>query len=334
MDKTGRMEILVLDHDAVTELLPVGACVDVMRDVLGALARGAAFQPLRSIERPPGVPGMLGMMPGYVAEPEPALGLKFLGIFGGNPAIGKDAHQGMVILLDPTTGEPQAIVNASAITAIRTAAASAAATDALARGDASELAVFGTGVQGMWHVRAIATIRPLSRVRMTGRDATRGAAVAGQLSDELRIPVKYVSDAHNTVDGADIVVTATSAREPLLRRDWLADGAHINAVGACVPAARELDTATVVAARFFTDRRESAIHEAGDYVIAAAEAGLGPDHVVAEIGEVLNGAVPGRRNDEELTVFESLGLAVEDLAAAAYVVEAARKSGAGTRAAF
>src|SRR5215467_11596457 len=170
MHKTERMEILVLDHDAVTELLPVDACIDVMRDVLGALARGAAFQPLRSIERPPGVAGMLGMMPGYVAEPRPALGLKFLGIFGGNPAIGKDAHQGMVILLDSSTGEPQAILNASAITAIRTAAASAVATDVLARPGASELAVFGTGVQGVWHVRAIAAVRDISRVRMTGRD--------------------------------------------------------------------------------------------------------------------------------------------------------------------
>jgi ornithine cyclodeaminase len=334
MHKTERMEILVLDHDAVTELLPVGACIDVMRDVLGALARGAAFQPLRSIERPPGVAGMLGMMPGYVAERRSALGLKFLGIFGGNPAIGKDAHQGMVILLDSSTGEPQAILNASAITAIRTAAASAVATDVLARPDARELAVFGTGVQGVWHVRAIAAVRDISRVRMTGRDAARGANVAAKLADELGIPVIYEPDARRTVDGAEVVVTATSAKEPLLQRDWLATGAHINAVGACVPTARELDTATVAASRFFTDRRESALHEAGDFVIAAAEVGLGPEHVVAEVGELLNGTAAGRDGADELTVFESLGLAVEDLAAGAYVVEAARKAGVGTRAAF
>ena len=328
------MEILVLDHDTVTDLLAVDACIGVMRDTLAALARGAAFQPLRTVERPPGVSGMLGMMPGYLAEPEPVLGLKFLGIFGGNPAIGKDAHQGMVILLDASTGEPQAILNASAITAIRTAAASAVATDVLARRDAHDLAVFGTGVQGTWHVRAIAAVRDLTRVRMTGRDAVRGTAVAAGLESELGIPVAFESDARATLDGADVVVTATSAREPLFERGWLAPGTHINAVGACVPTVRELDTATVTASRFFTDRRESALHEAGDFVIAAAESGIGPEHVIAEIGEVLSGASPGRRSDDELTVFESLGLAVEDLAAAAYVVEAARKAGLGTRAAF
>jgi ornithine cyclodeaminase len=129
-------------------------------------------------------------------------------------------------------------------------------------------------------------------------------------------------------------VTATSATEPLVHRDWLAPGVHINAVGACVPTARELDTATVAAARFFADRRESALHEAGDYVIAAAESGLGPEHIVGEVGDVLNGSVAGRTGDDELTVFESLGLAVEDLAAAAYVVEAAHRTGAGTRARF
>jgi ornithine cyclodeaminase len=328
------VEILVLDHNTVTDLLTVDACIGVMRSTLAALARGAGFQPLRSVERPPGVAGMLGMMPGYVAEPAPVLGLKFLGIFGGNPAIGKDAHQGMVILLDPSTGEPHAILNASAITAVRTAAASAVATDVLARSDARDLAVFGTGVQGTWHVRTIAAVRDLARVRMTGRDATRGADVAAGLAAELGVPVTFEADARATVDDADIIVTATSAREPLFERGWLAPGTHINAVGACVPAARELDTATVVDSRFFTDRRESALREAGDFVIAAAEGGLGPEHIVAEVGEVLNGSAAGRRSDDELTVFESLGIAVEDLAAAAYVVAAARKAGAGTLAAF
>jgi ornithine cyclodeaminase/alanine dehydrogenase-like protein (mu-crystallin family) len=332
--QTKPVEILVIDHDTVTGLLTVDACVGVMRHTLAALARGAAFQPLRTIERPPGVPGMLGMMPGYVAAPDPVLGLKFLGIFGGNPAIGKDAHQGMVILLDPDTGEPQAILNASAITAIRTAAASAVATDVLATPDAHDLAVFGTGVQGVWHVRAIAAVRPLTRVRMTGRDAGRGVSVAAELAAELDLPVTYVPDPRGTVDGADVVVTATSATEPLFRREWLAPGVHINAVGACVPTARELDTATVVDARLFADRRESAVNEAGDFVIAAAEAGLSADHIVGEIGEVLNATVPGRITADGITVFESLGLAVEDLAAARYVVEAARRTGDGASVRF
>src|SRR5262245_16055841 len=241
-----------------------------MRDTLAALARGAGHQPLRSIMRPPGLAGFMGLMPGYVAEPEPAFGVKLLGIFGGNPAIGKDAHQGVVLLLDPSTGEPRAILDASAVTAIRTAAVSAVATDAMARADATELAVLGTGVQGAWHVRTIAAVRPLTRVRMTGRDATRGASVAAGLAKELGLDVTYVADAREAVSGAGIIVTATSSSTPVVERAWLAPGAHVNAVGACVPRARELDTATVKDSRFVVDRAESALNEAGDYVIAAS----------------------------------------------------------------
>jgi ornithine cyclodeaminase/alanine dehydrogenase-like protein (mu-crystallin family) len=306
------VELLVLNHDEVTSLLPMRACVDLMRATLTSLAEGDGLQPLRSVVMVPGLPGFLGLMPGYAGGGRPALGMKFLGIFPGNPKQGKDAHQGLVMLLDPGTGEPRAILDASAITAIRTAAVTAVATDALARPDAKVLAIFGRGVQGRAHARALALVRPLAEIRVVGRDGDAAAAL----------------------EGADIVVTATSSATPVLRREWLSPGTHVNAVGSCVPRDRELDTETVAASRFFVDRRESALNESGDYLIAAREAGLGEAHIVAELGEVLTGASAGRTSPSELTVFKSLGLAVQDLAAAAHAVEAADAAGLGTRVRF
>ncbi len=337
LGKTVPVEILVLGHDDVTELMSVAACIPVMRDTLAALARGDGFQPLRSTARPPGLGGFLGLMPGYV-EVDPAgaavLGIKLLGIFPGNAALGKDSHQGVVLLLDPLTGEPLAVLNAAAITAVRTAAVSAVATDALARPDATDLTIIGAGVQAQWHVSAIAHVRSLSRVRLTARDADRGRAVAARLSEELAVPVSYVLDPAQAVRGADIVVTATNSATPVLRHDWLSAGAHVNAVGACLPALRELDAATVASAALFVDRRESALAESGDVRIAAQEAGFGPEHIRAEVGEVLAGLAPGRTSPEELTVFESLGLAVEDLATAAHICAAAERTGHGTKVTF
>jgi ornithine cyclodeaminase len=321
------VKLLVIGHDAVTDLLKLPDCIAVMRQTLIDLSTGAGHQPLRSTVMPPGLDGFLGLMPGYVGGAVPALGVKLLGIFPGNSAIGKDSHQGVVVLLDPHTGEPRAIVDATAITSVRTSAVSAVATDALARPDASVLGVIGTGFQAQWHVRAIAQVRTLRQVRMTGRDAARGTEVAAALADETGFDVTYAPDGATAVDGADIVVTATTSATPVIEHGWLAPGAHVNAVGACLPHMRELDAATVAGSRFVVDRRESAVAESGDYRIAVDEAGIGPDHIAADLGEVLAGTVTGRRSDDELTVFESLGLAVQDLAAAAYVC--AKSEGAG-----
>jgi ornithine cyclodeaminase len=324
------VKVLVLGHDDVTELLSLAECIPLMRTALIGLSRGDGFQPLRSIIQPPGLPGFLGLMPGYLGGASPVLGIKLLGVFPGNSAIGKDAHQGVVLLLDPATGEAQAVVNASAITAVRTAAVSAVATDALARPDASVLTVIGTGVTAQWHVRALLHVRTIDSVRLVGRDTVRGLDVAAALGAELPVSVTFTTDTEAALDGADIVVTATTSAEPVLSRDWLAPGVHVNAIGACKPTTRELDSATMTAAAIFTDRRESALHEAGDLLLA----GLGAEAIRAEIGEVCAGSAAGRGGRDEITVFESLGLAVEDLAAAAHVVAAAQRTGHGTWADF
>jgi ornithine cyclodeaminase len=320
----------VLGGHHVRELLSFAECADVMREALAALARGQIQQPLRTIARPRDAAGFMGLMPAY--SPEAGYGLKALCITPGNPAIGKDSHQGGVLLFAAGTGEPLALVNASALTEIRTAAVSAVATALLARPEAAELAIIGTGVQARAHAHALAATRPLSGIRVAGRDAARAGQVAAELARQLDLPVTACRTAREAVAGAGIVVTATTSPSPVLRREWLSAGAHVNAVGACVPRDREIDTATMAEAAVFADSRESVRNEAGDYLLAQAEGVANP--VRAELGELLTGTAPGRAGDDELTVFESLGLAAEDLAAASHVYAKARRCGVGTEADF
>ncbi len=324
------MKLLVLAGHHVHELLTYRECAEVMRAALAARARGQIQQPLRTIVRPRDAAGFMALMPAYA--PDTGYGLKAICITPGNPAVGKDAHQGGVLLFDVATGEPRALVNASAVTEIRTAATSAVATDLLARPGAAELAIIGTGVQGRAHAHAIAATRDLTGIRLAGRDLARTRTMAAELSGQLDVPVSAYDDVPAAVAGAGIVVTATTAAEPVLRREWLAPGAHVNAVGACVPDARELDTATMAEAAIFADSRESVGSEAGDFLLAERDGVANP--VRAELGELLAGTAAGRADDDELTVFESLGLAAEDLAAASFLYEKAARLGAGTAAEF
>jgi ornithine cyclodeaminase len=301
-----------------------------MREALAELARGQIQQPLRTVVRPRDAAGFMGLMPAY--SPGAGYGLKAICITPGNPALGKDAHQGGVLLFDAHTGEPLALVNASVVTEIRTAATSAVATDLLASPGAAELAIIGTGVQGQAHARAIAATRPLTGIRLAGRDLTRTSEVAAELAGQLGLPVTALDDVAAALAGAGIVVTATNSSRPVLRREWLSPGTHVNAVGACLPADREIDTATMAEAVIFADSRESVRNEAGDYLLAEREGMVNP--VRAELGELLTGTAPGRTGDDEITLFESLGLAAEDLAAASYLYEKARSLGAGTAADF
>jgi ornithine cyclodeaminase len=313
------VNLLVLSAADVHAVLGYAECAVAMRDALTALADGHAQQPLRTVVQPAGAAGLVALMPAYLdvdASPA-AYGLKAICVTPSNPAVGLDTHQGVVLLSDGRTGEPAAILNASAITEIRTAAVSIVATELLARKNAATLAVIGAGVQARAHILALDHARRLADIRVASRDRDRAGQLAASLRGQTRAPVRACSTAREAVTGADIVVTATSSAAPVLRHDWIAPGTHINAVGACVPHARELDTATVAAAALFADRRDSLLAESGDYLLAAADGAVGPDRVRAELGDVLRGAAPGRLTPEELTVFESLGLAVEDLAAAA-----------------
>ncbi|HEY0481220.1 MAG TPA: ornithine cyclodeaminase family protein [Kofleriaceae bacterium] len=318
------MNVLVLSHDDVTRLLTMDACIEVMADALRTTSRGGAVLPLRSVVWMPDRTGMIGLMPGFLEAPI-SLGLKVVSIFPGNHGTGFDSHQGVVMLFDTRHGSPKAILDASSITAIRTAAVSGVATRALAREDAGDLALLGSGVQAATHLAAMRAVRKLRRVRVWSRNL----ANAQRFAEKAPIAVEVAATVRDAVDGADLICTTTAAREPVLEGAWLAPGAHINAVGACFAVSRELDTAAVVRSRLIVDRKESTLAESGDFLLARAEGAIGDDHIAGELGAVLLGEVVGRRSNDEITLFKSLGIAIEDLAAAHYVYSQAVARGGG-----
>ena len=323
------MSVLILNEEDVQRLLPMNECIEVMERAFVALARGEVEQPLRTIFRPPQIKGVMALMPTFRGGETPLFGLKAICVFPGNAAIGKDAHQGSVILFDGATGELRAIANASAITAIRTAAVSGLATRVLGKPDASTLAIIGAGVQARAHLEAIACVRKLRRVLVAASRKESAERFAQSMKSHVDCEVEPVGSPEAAVREADIVVTATTSREPVVHHEWLSPGTHINAIGTFSPRARELDTATMASSSIFVDRRESAFNEAGDYLIAAGEGAIGPESILAELGEVLIGDHPGRRSSDEITVFKSLGLAMEDLAAAEYCYQKALAQGGG-----
>jgi len=315
------MTVRVVGEEETRRLLPMADCVDAMGEVLAELARGRLHNPLRSVVRPPDASTLLGLMPAHRDGDEPVYALKAVVIAPENPKRGLDAHQGLVVVFDGTTGQVRGLVNASAITAVRTAAVSGVATRALARRGSRTLAILGAGVQAHAHLEAMRAVLPFERVVAWSRTPGRAADLDG---------AEEAESAEDALRDADVVVTATTAREPIVRREWLKPGAHVNAVGSSIPTTRELDTATMAAAALFVDRRESTVNESGDYLFAAREGAIGPEHIRAELGEVLAGDAEGRRDDDDLTVFKSLGLAVEDLAAAELVLRRAEAEDAGT----
>jgi ornithine cyclodeaminase len=278
--------------------------------------------PLRSILWMPEKVGALGLMPGFLAQ-EKVVGVKSVTFFPGNEGTDLDSHQGAVLLYEAEHGRLLAICDATSITAIRTAAVSGVATRALARPDADYLALVGSGVQARTHLAAMLAVRRLRRVRVASKDLGRARSFAAREGRRHGIVIEACATVEEAVRGASIVCTVTSAREPVVRGDWLSAGTHVNAVGSSVPFARELDTAAVVRSRLFVDRRESAVNEAGDFLIPKKEGAVGDDHILAEIGEVVIGKAGGRRDASEITLFKALGLAVEDVASARHVYEKA-----------
>jgi ornithine cyclodeaminase len=348
------MRVLILSHRDVLSSLPPDECADAMAAVLAAHARGEAFMPRRSVMTPPGAAGFMGLMPGWrgprdagspalapeaeaehsLPEPpppdKPVFALKAICLMRGNPARGLDAHQGIVTLFDGEIGVPTAILDASAVTEIRTAAVTAVATKQLAREDSRVLAILGAGVQCRSHLDALLGLHQFDHVRIYAPTEEHAQAVVDAAPD-TDAELSVAPSAELAVRGADVVVTATSASRPVLEREWLSIGAHVNAVGASSPANWEIDVATVAASALFADSRESLRNEAGEFALAVQEGAIeGEAHVRAELGEVLAGLKPGRKDDTELTMFRSLGLAVEDLAAAELAVANARSHGLGT----
>ena len=303
-----------IDRDEVARRLTYPAAIRIVREAMIALSRGETLQLLRSILTLS--PGRLyGSMTGALG-PRAPFGSKLISAFAENRARGRQSHQGLVILFDPETGAPVCAVHAGEITSIRTAAASAVATDALARKESRTLAILGYGEQAMTHLRAIREVRPLELVTVWGRSAEHAADFAKRMEAEVRIPVRAAASAREAVAEADIVCTVTAASEPVLLGDWIRPGTHLNLVGSSYLGPVEVDGALVARARFIADSREGCLRQGAEFV-KAREAGLiGEDHLVGEIGEVLAGTVAGRRNGEEITVYKSIGHIVQDLSTA------------------
>lgn len=322
-------EVLLLNYQEVSELLPMSQCVDLMAETLAALASGTAVQPLRMVMPLPGRNGLLAAMPGYLNDRQ-AIGSKILTVFPGNWGTEFESHQGVILLFEAEHGSLKAIIDAGSVTAIRTAAASGAATRVLAREDAGDLAILGTGVQAEKHLEAMMAVRRITRVRVWSRRPENRSRFVKQAAVAHKIAVEATSTARDAVQRADLICTTTSSREPLVEGDWIREGAHINAVGACTPQSRELSTTIVVRSRLYTDRLESLLKEAGEYLIPEREGALGTSHVRGEIGQVFAGMIPGRGSETEVTLFKSLGLAVEDVACAHFLYQRAIDWGKGT----
>ena len=327
----GAGETLVLDARAVRDLLPMDECIGEMERAFRALAAREALQPLRSILWTPERNGGIGLMPGYLGTtPEGWIGLKAVTVFPGNHGTELDSHQGVVLLFEAQRGRLLAIADATEITAIRTAAASALATKLLAKDDAGDLAIFGSGTQARTHLEAMWAVRTIRRVRIWSRNSENAGKFADRESRLHDVAVEPVATPEAAARGADILCTVTSAREPFLRGEWISPGAHINAAGSSVAFCRELDAAAVAKSRYFCDRRESTLAESGDFLLARDEGAVDDTHVRGEIADLLEGRCPGRETADQITLFKSLGLAIEDLAAAGLVYSKARDRGIGT----
>jgi ornithine cyclodeaminase len=323
----------------VERLLPVEACVPVMREAMIAVSQGDVSLPIRQFMPVPGASGKLALMPGSLGTAGIAqsatFGIKLVCKYERPPLNGKPdplgTHVGMVLLFDSAKGVPLAMVEGSSLTAIRTSAASALATDLLARKDATRLAIIGNGEQALRHIEAMRAVRPISHVTVWGRDPERAAQFARDASARFGLPVEPAASAAAAVSAADIVCTTTSAREPVLHGADLRPGQHCNLVGSAIPTTAEVDHEAVRRTRFYVDYRPAAMAAAGE-LLGAIEAGVVSEaHIVAEIGEVARGSAPGRASAEEITCYKSLGIAAQDLAAAYAVWLAATAQAAGTQ---
>jgi ornithine cyclodeaminase len=320
---------LLLNEDDVRSALPMPDLIESMRGALAAYSSGRAQQPLRTVLELGEQPAFFGIMPASLGGTR-GLGTKLVTVFPSNREKGLPSHLATIVLLDPETGALDALMDGRYITEARTAAVSAVSVDLLALPEAGTLALIGSGVQAHSHLEAIACVRKLTEVRVWSPNEAHRTAFARNAHD-VGAPIRAAGSAQEAVDGADLIVTVTTATSTVLMNDWVADGAHICAVGACRPSYRELDAALVARSRLFVDSTTGALAEAGDIVLAISEQAITAGHIAGELGNLVSGALEGRQDPRQVTLFKSLGMAVEDVAAAHLACSRARARGIGTR---
>jgi ornithine cyclodeaminase/alanine dehydrogenase-like protein (mu-crystallin family) len=304
----------IIDREEVAARLTYELCIPIVREAMIAFSTGETRQLLRSII-PLAEGRMFGIMPGALGE-RSAFGAKVISVFPENFAKGRQSHQGLVVLFEPENGAPVCVVHAGEVTAIRTAAASAVATDALARPQARTLALLGYGEQAATHARAISKVRPLEAITVWGRSVERAQAFAAAMAGELGLPVEAVADVEGAVAQADIICTVSAAKEPILKGEWVRPGTHVNLVGSSYAGPVEVDNELVVRSRFIADSREGVLAQGAEFLAAKAAGLIDDSHLVAEIGQVLAGQIEGRQSADQVTAYKSLGHVVQDLASA------------------
>ena len=309
-------------------MLSMDDLISTMEGALAQFSIGAVQQPLRTVLQVGPQHAFFGVMPASTSEP-PALGTKLVTVFGSNPAVGLPTHLATIVLLDPATGAMLAVMDGRYITEARTAAVSAVSAKLLAREDAGVLAIIGSGVQARSHVEALARVRRLTEVRVWSPTRERREQFVGEMAPHIDMPIAAAGTAEEAVDGADLIALVTASREPVLRSEWVADGAHICAVGACRPDQREMDTALVTRGRLYVDSRAGALAEAGDLVLPIAEGAFDASQIAGELGALAAGRIAGRASRDQVTIFKSLGMAVEDVAAAHLAYMRATERGLG-----
>ena len=321
------MQIKIINGRDVEQILPMAKCIALMRDAMRLEADGKAVQPVRTRLEIPHSRNLLTMMPGVTANPD-TLGIKVVTVFPGNFGTELGSHQGMVLLFDPASGAPIGIVDGRAVTAIRTAAATAVATDVLAASHARTLAVLGYGDQARSHLEALCHTRSYDQILLWGRDANKAAAFAEEMTGVLSLSIELVTDVRAACE-ADIVTAVTAAANPVIEGRWLREGMHINLVGSSIPATAEIDDEGVRLARLFGDSIQGVTELGGEYRRALASSTIQRDHLLGTIGEVMAGKVSGRERDTDITIFKSLGMASEDLVSCHFLIDEAGRRNLG-----
>ena len=314
MDKA---QLAIFDSADVAAGLDYPGCIAAVREAMMALSQGRTRQLLRTMIHM-GEGRTFAQMPGALGD-EAMFGAKMISVFADPANPGTRRHRGVIAMFEPEGGHPVAIVDAEEVTHIRTAAATAVATDVLARSDARTLLILGTGGQARTHLKALPLVRRFDRIAIWGRSEEKARALAAEHAKSL--PTVVIDDLPAEAAQADVICTLTGARDPILRGEWLRPGCHVNIVGSSGPGPVEVDSALVARARFIADSRASALDAAAEFLVARAQGVVTDDHIVAEIGEVLLGTKPGRRSPSDITAYKSLGHAVQDLAAAAYLYQ-------------
>ena len=321
--------MLILNRSQVEALLDVDALIDALASAMADLSAGRASVPDRVAALVPEHEGFLAAMPGFVPSAK-VLMSKLVSLFPRNAGTELPTHQAVIVVFDSDSGQPVALLDGTAITAIRTGACSALSARLLARPDADVLAILGTGVQARSHAQAMRRVMPIRRIRVAGRDYAKAVALAAELSDTLQADAQAVETYREALQGAGVACATTHSAEPVIRRSWLTPGVHVTSVGY---GGREIDDATVADALVCVESRRSALAPfpsgSNDLLMPIRDGVITADHVHAELGELVAGIKPGRSSPDQITLYKSVGVAVQDAAAAALVLMAARKDGIG-----